>query len=178
MLDDTPRILKCREGKIATPAAVIGARVEEISMRCGTYGQGGPGFAGFRIGTDRWLILTIWGSAEWLSLDGRPIEATRHRDGLNDRFNPIIRDDVIFGRDRSTDYNTELGRALPLPAEIREFAFSGHSGHMLLGEHRIAIAADPAQRPVFAGTGERRVFKPEDDLAMGWRIAPYPWIQV
>ena len=179
MSDRKSEIIPTRPGTVARPEDVIGRTVTEISLRCGTYGMGGPGFAGFELGPDAWLILTLWGAAEWLNLDGRPIEAMRHEPGgVNARFDPIISDAVQFGRDRTTTPAECLAAALPVPAEITEFAFSGHAGHMLIGGRRLAILADPAERPVWPGGGQPRALKPGDDLAHAWILAPFPWVRV
>jgi hypothetical protein len=172
------KIIPARPSEIATPESVIGAVVEEISMRCGTYGMGGPGFAGLRIGTDRWLILTLWGAANWLQIDGRPIEAGSDSDGKNARFDPIVSEDVTFGRDRTRSYTDCLASAVSLPATITEFVFSGHSGHLVLGGHRIAIAESPEDRPVYRGSGASLAFHADDDVAKAWILAPFPWVEV
>lgn len=172
------KIIPARPSTTATAEAVLGRKVQEISMRCGTYGMGGPGFAGFRLAEDLWLILTLWGAAAWLQVDGRPIEANADRDGRNARFDPIVPDDVQFGRDRTRTYDDCLAAALPLPATITAFAFSGHGGHLMLGDRRISIAADPRERPVYAGSGEAMALMPDDDLARAWILAPVPWVSV
>ncbi len=178
MLRSDRRIVRATPASPVTAADVIGREVSQISLSCGTYGMGGPGFAGFKLAEDLWLILCLWGSTGWLEIDGRPIAASADRDGRNARFDPIIPDDVQFGRDRTRSSDDCLAAALPLPATIQEFAFSGHSGHLVLGDHRIRISPDPADRPVLAGSGEARVLTPEDDLAGAWIFAPYPWVEV
>lgn len=61
-------------------ARVVGRRVLQWSSHRGTYGMGGPGFFGLELEAkddhpQEWLVLTIWGAASWLLLDGRWIEA-------------------------------------------------------------------------------------------------------
>jgi hypothetical protein len=53
-----------------TAERVVGRTVGEICTCAGTYGMGGPGFLGLRLG-DEWLIIAIWGAASWVQVDGR-----------------------------------------------------------------------------------------------------------
>lgn len=41
---------------------LAGRRVDEVTTNAGTYGMGGPGFFGIRLGEQ------IWGAGEWLNL--------------------------------------------------------------------------------------------------------------
>lgn len=52
---------------------VVGRTVDEICLYVGTYGMGGPGFFGLRLGTE-WLVVAIWGAASWILVDGRIVE--------------------------------------------------------------------------------------------------------
>ena len=40
---------------------VVGRTVDEIVPHVGTYGMGGPGFFGIRLGNE-WLTIAIWGA--------------------------------------------------------------------------------------------------------------------
>ena len=54
-----------------------GCIVDETCSGLGSYGQGGPGFFGLkcRKGSESfWLVFTLWGAVEWLTLDGNLIE--------------------------------------------------------------------------------------------------------
>ena len=52
----------------------IGAMVEETESCFGSYGMGGPGFLGLRMGCAKgseWIVYRLWAAVEWLRLDGR-----------------------------------------------------------------------------------------------------------
>lgn len=55
------------------PARVVGRKIEQLETSVGTYGMGGPGFFGLRLGDD-WLVVTLWGAGEWISCCGRLVE--------------------------------------------------------------------------------------------------------
>jgi len=44
---------------------VVGRHIAKVSPNVGTYGMGGPGFFGLCLG-DEWLVVAIWGAAEWM----------------------------------------------------------------------------------------------------------------
>ena len=48
---------------------VVGRTVEQICTHVGTYGMGGPGFFGLRLGSE-WLVIAIWGG--FVDRDQRP----------------------------------------------------------------------------------------------------------
>ncbi|MCA9101605.1 MAG: hypothetical protein KDA63_10660, partial [Planctomycetales bacterium] len=49
---------------------VVGRAVDEVCKNVGTYGMGGPGFFGLRLG-DEWLVISIWGANSWIEINGR-----------------------------------------------------------------------------------------------------------
>lgn len=82
-------ITECWEGKSKKPPNtireigfdwVLGRKIIEYSGHLGSYGMGGPGFAGFKLDKkgDRnaeWLVLTLWGSDNWMLFNGRWLSA-------------------------------------------------------------------------------------------------------
>ncbi len=61
-------------------SSLVGRKIIDFSPHCGTYGQGGPGFAGFKLEAlrdqpEEWLILCIWGAPSWLTVNGQWLEA-------------------------------------------------------------------------------------------------------
>src|SRR5262245_49982099 len=56
---------------------VIGRTVEEICPYVGTYGMGGPGFFGLRLGSE-WLVIALWGAGEWMVSQGRCVQDSFH----------------------------------------------------------------------------------------------------
>jgi hypothetical protein len=62
---------------------VVGREIFETSRYLGSYGMGGPGFFGFRLGKkgrypEEWLVLTIWGADNWLLIDKKWLSCTSH----------------------------------------------------------------------------------------------------
>jgi hypothetical protein len=135
---------------VLDPATLVGRTIEAWTSSAGTYGMGGPGFVGFRLGGE-WLIVAIWGAASWLSLDGRPLE---------------------------DDFWEERGRQRPLLADLpagseelfvgwQVTAFSVERRSLTMGfagGRRLELLPDPQDRPTFQGSGERRQLGPEEDL--------------
>lgn len=56
---------------------VVGRRVDEVCDHVGTYGMGGPGFFGLRLG-HQWLVVAVWGAGEWITAKGRRVEDHSH----------------------------------------------------------------------------------------------------
>lgn len=59
---------------------IVGREIIKWDQSLGTYGMGGPGFAGMLLSKthsspEEWLILTLWGADNWLLLDGRWVNA-------------------------------------------------------------------------------------------------------
>ncbi len=129
---------------------VLHRTIDEWIPCAGTYGMGGPGYLGFRLGSD-WLIVAIWGAGDWFRLDGRLLS------------------DVMWEQEaRPAPWEAE-------PSEVFAGLFAGHSFTDLvvrrdsltarLDSGRIfSLSADPADRPILAGSGEPRSFGPGDDL--------------
>jgi hypothetical protein len=58
--------------------AYCGGIIVETCSGLGSYGQGGPGFFGLKCRNGSksfWIVFTLWGAAEWLTLDGKPIDS-------------------------------------------------------------------------------------------------------
>ena len=59
----------------------IGAQLVTIDMRLGSSGMSGCAFLGLKISNDtrsKWLVYTLWGATEWLTINGSVIQ-----DGLS-----------------------------------------------------------------------------------------------
>jgi hypothetical protein len=58
---------------------IVGRVIDEISAHVGTYGMGGPGFFGLRLGAE-WLVIAVWGAAEWMAARERCLEDIDHQE--------------------------------------------------------------------------------------------------
>jgi len=55
----------------------IGARLVAINMRLGSSGMAGCGFLGLKLSNDtgsKWLVYTLWGATEWLTINDSVIQ--------------------------------------------------------------------------------------------------------
>jgi hypothetical protein len=55
----------------------IGAQLDTINMRLGSSGMTGCAFLGLKISNDtgsKWLVYTLWGATEWLTINGSVIQ--------------------------------------------------------------------------------------------------------
>jgi hypothetical protein len=136
--------------ELLNPAAVVGTTIDAWTPNAGTYGMGGPGFLGFKIGTE-WLVVALWGAPSWLRLNGRPLE---------DYFW------AKHGRQRPWLSEFEAGSAdLFVGRRIMSLSVERTSMTMTLDHGAVLnLSADPHDRPPLEGTGENREIAPEDDL--------------
>jgi len=140
-------------------ADVAGSRIDGVSLNIGTYGMGGPGFFGLRLG-EQWLVIALRGAGAWMSADGRTIED-------------------MFWSDR--------GRAKPWMLEGEGDWLSprivGHAiAHVFIERHALrivlddsfalSIESDASLRPSFEGNGAPRAFAAEDDLRRAVFLSP------
>jgi hypothetical protein len=59
-------------------AVYLGSMIVDSSACLGSYGMGGPGFFGFKCRKGLrsfWIVVVLWGAAEWLTLDGKLLES-------------------------------------------------------------------------------------------------------
>lgn len=145
--------------KPLAPSDVIGRRADGHSLYIGTYGTGGPGFYGLRLGED-WLVIALWGAASWIRADDRLIEdmfwSDRGRtkpwvlEGEGDHLAPRI-----------------VGRT------IADVYIERDTLRLALDDgFALYIESDPATRPRFEGDGSLRVFADGDDLRRAVFLSP------
>lgn len=140
------------------PAAVVGKTIDAWTPYAGTYGMGGPGFLGLRVG-DGWLVVAIWGAPSWFRLDGRLLEDNfwdkhnRQRPWLSE-FKPGC-DDLFVGR-----------QVMGLSVERTSMTLTLDGGGVL------NLSPDPQDRPPFEGNGGDREIGPTDDLRSVVFMAP------
>lgn len=118
---------------------VVGRTVEQICTHVGTYGMGGPGFFGLRLGSE-WLVIAIWGADSWIEINGRIVQ-----DGFwdtNERPRPWI-----------TDEGDELTEVL-IGQQITSFKLAKHSLTVGIRELMLSIQEAPEGRPILEGSNE------------------------
>lgn len=139
------------------PAALVGARVDDIQTGLGSNGMGAYGFVGLLI-ADRWLIVPIFAAAEWMVLDGRPLAGPA-------AGNAWLTDDP-----GGVALSARLSGVRIADCDIRAHSLwiAFETGAVL------AIDPDPATRPRQMQSGHARAFLPDDDLRSALFFSPSP----
>jgi hypothetical protein len=107
---------------------------------------------------EEWLVLCLWGAAEWCLFEGKPIEAPYQFPDL-----------PAFGSDA-------FARAVS-DGEIMEAHIQDESCEILISSPggavcRLEVPSDTQRLPVFGGTGGRRRLAPTDSLWDAWVLSP------
>jgi hypothetical protein len=137
---------------------VIGRTVDEIRPYVGTYGMGGPGFFGLRLGSE-WLVIAVWGASEWMVAQGRCVGDLFHAEYARPR--PWL-----------TNESDELSRQL-VGQRIRAIDVRRHSLRIIFeNEIDLTIEETCDHRPLFGGTTKPRQFTDDDDLRRAVFLAP------
>lgn len=162
------------QGVLYNPSAerILGRVVSDWSPYCGTYGQGGPGFIGFKLkATDKypeeWLILCIWGAGDWLTVNGRWLDAHIDQHQIQ---RPLF---AGWGGKNSWD---EL-KPLVVDQPIKEFDVQKRSMRFRIGGAAFSLSEDSSERPPYPACGPREVGK-DDDLRAAWILSPVPWVEI
>lgn len=137
---------------------VIGRTVEEICPNVGTYGMGGPGFFGLRLGSE-WLVIPVWGAGEWMTARGRCVRNAFHHQ---------------YGHPRpwlgggSDELSVQL-----VGQRVRSIDVRRHSLRIVFENgFDLTIEGGSDHRPMFEGTKEPRLFTDNDDLRKAVFLAP------
>ena len=130
---------------------ILGREVLEYTANFGTYGMGGLGYFGMRIGKEEWLVIAIFGADDWLSAMNRPLTW--------DSVPGDEKDDTWF-RDHRNEFDERLIGQVISSVDIlrRSMVIRFENGFDL------TIAEDPETRPRNAGNGSLRKFGFWDDL--------------
>lgn len=149
------------------PLSVIGRKVDEITFRAGTYGQGGAGFFGLRMEGD-WLIVALWSTGDWMTAQGRSVNDPFHKN--HNRPAPWIDDMAEHKGDEDSSaefYKNVVGQ------KITTLVVEQHSFELVLENgFDLTISEEPDLRPIFEGNGEERVLNEDEDLRDVVFIAP------
>lgn len=140
-----------------TAELIVGRTVGEVCTCVGTYGMGGPGFFGLRLGHE-WLVIAIWGAASWIQVDGRIVQDVYwQRNGMP--------------RPWMTDQGDELTELL-VGQPITSFVVAKHSLTVGIGRLTLSISESPEGRPILEGNKKPRCFKKADDMKRAVFLSP------
>ncbi|KQT51799.1 hypothetical protein ASG47_02640 [Devosia sp. Leaf420] len=123
---------------------MVGRRVDEVIRYFGTYGMGSPGF--FALGLEHdWLVVSLWGAADWLRLEGRLLSE-------------IVEDELT---------SFLVGRTITaLNVDRASMNIGFGNGTTLI------IDDDSSTRVPWPGTGKPRALAPDEDLRDGVFLCP------
>ncbi len=139
-------------------ADVVGRVIDEITACAGTYGMGGPGFFGLRLG-EEWLMIAIWGAGDWLQVDGRRVQDLYY--AANGTPKPWL-------SSASDELSPQLvGRTIG-SVDISRTAMK----IVLDNGMAMTIEEDSGSRPLLEGSKEPRAFAPDDDLRSAVFLSP------
>lgn len=139
-------------------AAIVDRVVDEVCPIAGTYGMGGPGFFALRFGED-WLVVALWGAADWLRARGRLIMDVHH--ASNARPLPWI-----------SEHGDELSPLL-VGQRLDAIEVRKHSLQMNFdGGLDITLAESASDRPLSEGNQKPRAFSDDQDLRPSVFLAP------
>ncbi len=149
---------------------IEGRVVLEWSDSCGSYGMGGPGFFGFKLGKtdehpEEWLIMTLWGANQWLEVNGRWLAAKEERH------------DVQLPLTHGNDWD-ELSPII-IGEPVRRFESFKTKSKLVVGEITLLIHEDPHRRPGGKDRDHNLILHslyPNDDLRKAWVVSNVSWI--
>lgn len=137
---------------------IKGSVIDEFSSHVGTYGMGGPGFFGLRLGNE-WLVISIWGAAEWMVSQGRCIEDTF--------YDAYARSMPWLPNDKDDFERQVVGQC------VRSIDVQQHSLSILLENgFDLTIEISAERRPQLEGAKKPRAFATDDDLRKAVFLAP------
>lgn len=135
---------------------LIGAEVLQTDHLLGSYGMGGPGFAGIRVrrrdGSSIWIVFTIWGAATWLTLNN---------DLLSEGYFPDVQKELSGTWQFRPLHNLIYSRItdIRLEKDMAELSFSSLGSTLVL-----TIRRDSGSLPVHYGSKEPKVLDPSQDI--------------
>lgn len=142
------------------PGKVLGRVVREICTYIGTYGMGGPGFFGLRLDNE-WLVISIWGAAEWLLVDDRLV-----MDSYGEKYK---RPAPWMATDADTlalDQRIVGSAIVAMNIQKRTLDVRFSSGAIMV------IDESPSRRPIREGSQEPRILLPDEDLRQAIFLSP------
>lgn len=133
------------------PMQVIGKEIIDFTCNGGSYGMGGPGFFGLELENSRWLMVALWGAADWLELGVRSLSKYDKKEL-----------ESLLVRQKITDIRVERNSM-----EI-----------VLSNQQKLILDKDPLTRSRLLGNGGLRKFKDHENLQEAVFVSPTPLLWV
>lgn len=140
------------------PTLVVGGRILKTCCYLGSYGMGGPGFVGLKVRGSAvcsfWVVVTVWGASEWLTIDGKPC-----REG--------------YFEEERRDMENRMGAPLPSLLSLKGNVIDSiemDSQHFLAtlsaggSVYQLRLLADSSSLPVHRGSKEPKVMEQGEDI--------------
>lgn len=185
---------QCRRGDAEVIGSVPEGFVEgrylsELSTHLGSYGAGGVGWLGFKLNEGSWMVVPVNSAASWtwLTTETVSVDAARtrmevdidrriigcHPDQLAD-FHPW---DHRYASTSPTiedlpDFKNVRPRIVRFDRSPTSFLLEAENGGTT---YRFEVA-NHLSRPPYAGSGEERLFQPDDDLGASLFLAHSPYV--
>jgi hypothetical protein len=155
-----------------TNERIVGRTIKEYSPDCGTYGLAGVGFFGLQLEAcneypQEWLMLRIYDSPEWLTVNGEWLEAKLEQYHIR---KPLTSN---YKNQKWDNFSS-----LIVGKKIDSLVVCKKSMRLVIDGNLISLDKDPAKRPPFINNIGRRILFSQEDLRDALIIAPWPEILV
>jgi hypothetical protein len=155
--------------RLLSASPILRRRIRSTCTHIGSYGMGGPGFLGIELDANdsrpkEWLVLCLWGAAEWCLFDGQPIESNQLS-----RLTAIGADafaQAVAGGEITTAKIEDKSCELCITTAGRAAVC------------RLEVPSDTGKLPVYGGTGGRRMLALTDSLLDAWVLSPTEFLYV
>ncbi len=138
----------------------LGTRLVAIDMRLGSSGMSGCAFLGLKVsnGTStKWLVFTLWGATEWLTINGSVIQ------------NGLSEEEIM---------QSPSGKAIDIfdliESTLTDFQFDDNELSITFTKnskpYTIRVTKDGGSVLPWRGSGENKVFLPEENIEDCLRI--------
>jgi hypothetical protein len=174
-----PNIISCFvKSTGARPSTLRDTGIDRIIHRTiidwapymGTYGMGGPGFFGLRLEQtelfpDEWMVLTLWGAMEWLTIDDRWLHCSRTQYAVQ---KPLYTYDDSYSKVNSRVNGLLIGYT------IEEAEITDDMCNITLEKdtqtHLLEIPMDSSKLPLRGGTMEPHEWNSEESPLDAWVV--------
>ena len=163
---------------------VLSRKILEWSPSLGTWGRISPRFFGLLLAQQdtypqEWLVLTIWGAAEWLLLDNQWVLAHANQHSVEKPLYCLYvprQWDTLSSQYIEAKAGWDNFSPLIVGGIITEVYFRNDSSLIKIEKdgitHVLEIPRDKTLLPPNGGNGQYKILDPGQSLAVAWVISP------